>query len=82
MDLKNKKLFSYRGGMYLLLAILIVSLIGGVFIYRNSLINHIKENGSVFLDDVIFFTIIGIAIATPSGKTTEVKYTPVLALFL
>lgn len=64
MDLKNKKLFSYRGGMYLLLAILIVSLIGGVFIYRNSLINHIKENGSVYLDDDIFFIIIGIAIAT------------------
>ncbi len=64
MDLKSKKFFSYRGGMYLLLALLIISLISGVIIYRHSLINHLKGDGSVHMDDDIFFIIIGIAIAT------------------
>ena len=61
MDLKSKKLFSYRGGMYLLLALLIMSLISGVIIYRYSLINHA---GAVRLDDDIFYAIIGVAVAT------------------
>ena len=64
MDLKSKKFFSYRGGMYLLLALLIISLISGVIIYRHSLINHLKGDGSVHMDDDIFFIIIGIAITT------------------
>ena len=64
MDLKSKKFFSYRGGMYMLLALLIMSLISGVIIYRHSLINHLKGDGSVHMDDGIFFVIIGIAIAT------------------
>ena len=64
MGLKSKKFFSYRGGMYLLLALLIISLISGVIIYRHSLINHLESDGSVHMDDGIFFVIIGIAIAT------------------
>ena len=63
MDLKSKKFFSYRGGMYMLLALLIMSLISGVIIYRHSLINHLKGDGSVHMDDGIFFVIIDIAIA-------------------
>ena len=39
MDSKSK-IFSYRGGMYLLLAILITSLIGGFITYHFSMLSH------------------------------------------
>ena len=64
MDLKSKRFFSYRGGMYMLLTLLVLSLISGVIIYRSSLIKHLKGDGAIYLDDDIFFIIIGIAIAT------------------
>lgn len=64
MDLKSKRFFSYRGGMYMLLTLLVLSLISGVIIYRSSLIKHLKGDGDIYLDDDIFFIIIGIAIAT------------------
>ena len=64
MDLKSKKGFSYRGSMYLILALLVMSLIGGVIIYRHSLLSHIKGNSAVQLDDDIFISIIFIAAAT------------------
>ena len=38
-DLKNKTL-SYRGGMYILLALFSITIIGGVIIYRLSLTSH------------------------------------------
>ena len=63
MDLKSKKRFSYRGSMYLILALLVMSLIGGIIIYRHSLISHIKGNSAVQLDDDIFVSIIFIATA-------------------
>ena len=64
MDLKSKKGFSYRGSMYLILTLLVMSLIGGVIIYRHSLLSHIKSNNAVQLDDDIFISIIFIAVAT------------------
>lgn len=64
MDLKSKKGFSYRGSMYLILTLLALLLIGGVIIYRQSLLTHIKVNGSVKFDDDIFVGIIFIAVAT------------------
>lgn len=64
MDLKSKKGFSYRGSMYLILTLLVMTLIGGVIIYRHSLISHIKGNSAVQLDDDIFVCIIFIAAAT------------------
>ena len=64
MDLKSKKGFSYRGSMYLILTLLALLLIGGVIIYRQSLLTHIKVNGSVKFDDDIFISIIFIAAAT------------------
>ena len=64
MDLKSKKGFSYRGSMYLILTLLVMSLIGGVIIYRYSLLSHIKSNNAVQLDDDIFISIIFIAVAT------------------
>ena len=64
MDLKSKKGFSYRGSMYLILTLLVISLIGGVIIYRHSLLSHIKSNNAVHLDDDIFISIIFIAVAT------------------
>ena len=64
MDLKSKKGFSYRGSMYLILTLLVISLIGGVIIYRHSLLSHIKSNNAVQLDDDIFISIIFIAVAT------------------
>ena len=63
MDMDSKaKLFSYRGGMYLLLALLTILLIGGFIIYRFSLLSH--QNIVNTLDEGIFFGIIGVAIAT------------------
>ena len=64
MDLKSKKRFSYRGSMYLILTLLVMSLIGGVITYRHSLLSHIKGNNAVQLDDDIFISIIFIAAAT------------------
>lgn len=58
MDSKSK-IFSYRGGMYLLLAILIITLIGGFITYHFSLLSH---NSSInYIDESIFFAIIGVA---------------------
>ena len=64
MDLKSKKGFSYRGSMYLILTLLATLLIGGVIVYRHSLLSHIKGNNAVHLDDGIFVSIIFIAAAT------------------
>ncbi len=67
MDSKSK-VFSYRGSMYLLLLLLIVSLIGGFIIYRYSLLSHYKETNTV--DEVIFYGIIGVATATMAISLT------------
>ena len=64
MDLKSKKTISYRGGMYLLLALLTISLISGFIIYRFSLLSHIKVSDTTLIDEVIFYGIIGLALAT------------------
>lgn len=64
MDLKSKKGFSYRGSMYLILTLLATLLIGGVIVYRHSLLSHINGNGAAHLDDGIFVSIIFIAAAT------------------
>jgi signal transduction histidine kinase len=61
MDSKTK-VISYRGGMFLLLTLLILSLIGGFIIYRYSLLSHLdREN---IFDEVIFYVIIGVAVVT------------------
>lgn len=61
MDSKSK-IISYRGGMYLLLAILIVTLIGGFITYHFSLLSHnSKING---IDEGIFYAILGVAVAS------------------
>lgn len=67
MDSKSK-VFSYRGGMYLLLLLLIVSLIGGFIIYRYSLLSHYNESNTA--DEVIFYGIIGVATATMAISLT------------
>lgn len=60
MDSKVKKnVFSYRGGMYLLLTLLIVTLLSGFIIYRSSLLSH--QNTINLLDESIFYSIIGVA---------------------
>ena len=59
MDSKTK-VFSYRGGMYLLLTLLMVTLLSGFFVYRYSLLSHYKNIN--ILDESIFFSIIGVAI--------------------
>ena len=61
MDSKTK-VISYRGGMYLLLTLLLISLIGGFIVYRYSLLSHLNMEN--LFDEVIFFIIIGVAIAT------------------
>ncbi len=58
MDSKSK-IFSYRGGMYLLLAILIITLIGGFITYHFSLLSHNSRISSI--DEGIFVGIIAIA---------------------
>ena len=58
MDSKAKVL-SYRGGMYLLLAILIISFIGGFIIYRYSLLHHFVSED--YINEIIFYLIIGVA---------------------
>lgn len=61
MDSKSK-IFSYRGGMYLLLAILIIALIGGFITYHFSLLSHNRTiNG---IDEGIFYAVIGVAVAS------------------
>ena len=57
-DSKNKTL-TYKGGMYILLALLILTLVGGVITYRFSLLNH--ELHSELTDEIIFYSIIGLA---------------------
>ena len=57
-DLKNKTL-SYRGGMYILLALFSITIIGGVIIYRLSLTSH--QGISELLDESIFYAIIAVA---------------------
>lgn len=59
MGLKSK-VFSYRGGTFLLLTLLIIALIGGVIVYRFSLVDRIHDFGA--LDEVLFYGIICIAI--------------------
>lgn len=59
MGLKSK-VFSYRGGMFLLLTLLIIALIGGVIVYRFSLVDRIADFGA--LDEVLFYGIICVAI--------------------
>lgn len=61
MDSKYK-IFSYRGGMYLLLAILITLLIGGFITYHFSMLSHNQSVNT--LDESIFFTIIGVAVVS------------------
>ncbi|MBO5672651.1 MAG: hypothetical protein J6R81_05710 [Alistipes sp.] len=58
MDSKAKVL-SYRGGMYLLLTILIISFIGGFIIYRYSLLHHFVSED--YINEIIFYLIIGVA---------------------
>ena len=58
MDSKAK-VMSYRSGMYLLLAILIVSFIGGFIIYRYSLLHHFVSED--YINEIIFYLIIGVA---------------------
>lgn len=61
MDSKSK-IISYRGGMYLLLTILIVTLIGGFITYHFSLLSH---NSSISgIDEGIFYAIIGVAVVS------------------
>ena len=60
-DLKSRRL-TYRGGMYLLLALLSATIIGGVIFYRSSLMSH--NAVSRVLDEGIFYTIIGVSAAT------------------
>ena len=59
MDSRSRTL-SYRGGAYLLLALLIILLVGGIIVYRYSLITHYDK--AAHLDEGIFYAIIGIAV--------------------
>ena len=61
MDSKSK-IFSYRGGMYLLLAILIITLIGGFITYHFSMLSHNKSVTT--MDESIFFIVLGVAAAS------------------
>lgn len=61
MDSKSK-IFSYRGGMYLLLAILIITLIGGFITYHFSLLSHNRSISE--LDEGIFYAVLGVAVAS------------------
>ena len=59
MDLK-RKLRSYRSGISLLLALLLLLLIGGVIIHRYSFVNRIS--GYEHLDEGLFYGIICVAV--------------------
>ena len=61
MDSKSK-IFSYRGGMYLLLAILIITLLGGFITYHFSMLSHNKSVTT--MDESIFFVVLGVAAAS------------------
>ena len=67
MDSKDK-FFSYRGGMYILLALLILTLVGGVITYRFSLLSHSLHSENT--DEIIFYTIIGVAALASVIATT------------
>ena len=58
MDSKGKTL-TYKGGMYILLALLILIVVGGVITYRFSLLSHEMHSG--LLDESIFYTIVSVA---------------------
>ena len=55
MDSKGKTL-TYRSGMYILLALLIMIVVGGVITYRFSLLSHTQH--AEWLDECIFYTIL------------------------
>ena len=57
-DSKGKTL-TYKGGMYILLALLILIVVGGVITYRFSLLSHEMHSG--LLDESIFYTIVSVA---------------------
>ena len=59
MDSKSK-IFSYRGSMYILLTLLIVTLLGGFIIYRYSFQTHFTH--AEHFDEGIFYGIIGVTI--------------------
>jgi signal transduction histidine kinase len=59
MDSK-RKVFSYRGGMSLLLALLILLLVGGVIAHRYSFITRIS--GYEHFDEGLFYGIVGVAL--------------------
>lgn len=59
MDLK-RKVSLRRSGMFLLLALLIISLIGGVIVHRYSFVNRIS--GHEHLDEGLFYAIILVAV--------------------
>ncbi len=56
----NTKILSYRGSMYLLLTLLIVTFIGGFIVYRYSLLHHLVA--ADYYNEIIFYSIIGVAI--------------------
>ena len=66
-DSKNKTL-TYKGGMYILLALLILTLVGGVITYRFSLLSHSLHSENT--DEIIFYTIIGVAALASVIATT------------
>ena len=59
MDSK-RKIVTHRNGMFLLLALLIVALIGGVIAHRYSFVTRIS--GHEHLDEGLFYGIIGVAV--------------------
>ena len=58
MDSKNRTL-TYRGSMYILLALLILLLAGGIIGYRYSLLRHFTS--AEHIDEGFFYSIIGVA---------------------
>ncbi len=59
MDSKGKTL-TYRSGMYILLALLIMIVVGGVITYRFSLLSHTQH--AEWLDECIFYTILCVSV--------------------
>lgn len=60
MDSKCKKI-NYRGGMLLLLILLTILLIGGVIVYRYSLVSRFSSNEHLY--EGLFYAIVCVAIA-------------------